>query len=213
MTSDYYLTICKIDGKYSLLCIDASLNGIKKTKLTITGWKAQNTTLLAFDDVKVPSHCLIGEIGKGFYYIMENFLEERLFMAVSTLQLSKICYNESCDYAKKRIAFKKKLIDNQVIQHKLMNMAAKIVQQESYVYSIAYESDQLDLYKNKNSNEYKKFKASYIAKNALAKYLGSQMLEYISRESAQIFGGNSYVEGYEVERIARVVRVQAVGGK
>ena len=42
------------------------------------GLRIKSTCFIIFDNVKVPVENLVGEIGKGFYYIMENLNHERL---------------------------------------------------------------------------------------------------------------------------------------
>ena len=54
------------------------------------GLKAQDTAELFFNDVKVPKENVLGEPGKGFYYLMEGLAEERLLGACGYLSAAQV---------------------------------------------------------------------------------------------------------------------------
>ncbi len=62
----------------SLLVVDLDSPGITRNKLRKLGWHASDTAELFFDRVRVPAENLIGEEGKGFFYLMEGLPLERL---------------------------------------------------------------------------------------------------------------------------------------
>ena len=67
----------------SIFVIDRETPGVSATKLDKIGWKASDTGEIAFDNVKIPAHNLMGEEGKGFPYIMQHFALERLIMGIN----------------------------------------------------------------------------------------------------------------------------------
>ncbi len=90
----------------SLLIIETDTPGYSVSeKLKKMGWWASDTGEIYFDNCRVPMENRIGEENKGFYYQMENFQSERLFMAVETNMISQLCLEESIKYAKERETF------------------------------------------------------------------------------------------------------------
>ena len=80
---DFIILVVKTDPKagskgVSLICVDLNQNGITKNKINKLGWHSSDTAELSFDDVRVPKENLIGEEGKGFYYLMNGLQLERL---------------------------------------------------------------------------------------------------------------------------------------
>ena len=80
---DFIVTVVKTNHAarskgISLLVIDLDSPGITKTKIDKLGWRSSDTAELSFDNVVVPSENLLGEEGKGFYYLMKGLQRERL---------------------------------------------------------------------------------------------------------------------------------------
>jgi len=78
--SDIVLVCCKTDPEaghqgISILVVERGMEGFERGKnLEKIGLKAQDTAELFFHDVEVPVENLLGEEGKGFYYLMHNLL-------------------------------------------------------------------------------------------------------------------------------------------
>src|SRR5690606_12505091 len=67
----------------SLLLVETTNAGLHRgRKLDKIGCKAQDTSELFFDDMRVPVSSLLGEEGRGFYYLMAELAQERLVQAV-----------------------------------------------------------------------------------------------------------------------------------
>ena len=65
----------------SLFLVDAGTAGFQKGKnLKKMGFKAQDTSELFFEDCRVPASALLGEVNKGFYYLMTELPQERLLL-------------------------------------------------------------------------------------------------------------------------------------
>jgi len=99
--------------------------------------------------------------------------------------------------------FGKKLIESQVIRHKIAECARRVESAHSSIEQITYQM----------SKGVSAFKLA--GSLSLLKVECTKNLEYIARETSQIFGGNSYLRegfGAHVERVYRDVRVAAIGG-
>lgn len=77
----------------SLFLVDSNTPGFKKGKiLKKLGMKAQDTSELFFEDVRVPKSALLGEEGKGFKYLMTELPQERLLVAEMAISSAEACY-------------------------------------------------------------------------------------------------------------------------
>ena len=90
----------------SLLVIERGMKGFERGRnLDKLGMHAQDTAELFFTDVEVPVANLLGEEGKGFYYLMLNLAQERLGMAVGALGVCQAAMDQTLAYTKERKAF------------------------------------------------------------------------------------------------------------
>lgn len=74
---DYTVAAVKTANGISMLVIDLDAEGVSRNKLDKVGIKCSDTAEIAFDGVRVPKENLLGEEGKGFYYMMESLQVER----------------------------------------------------------------------------------------------------------------------------------------
>jgi len=187
----------------SLLLIERTMPGVSVRPMPLqAGWSA-GTSYVTFEDVKVPVQNLIGQENKGFKMIMFNFNHERFAIAVGAARSCRMCIEESVAYARERTVFGKRLIDSQVIRHKIGDMAMRVQALYSQLEVIAYQMQQ-------------KVTPDRIGgPMALLKIQASKTFELCAREASQIFGGSSLVregKGALVERMYREVRGAAIPG-
>jgi len=109
-----------------MLLMDAHSEGITKSPLKKMGWWASDTAHLHFDEVRVPVSHLLGQENAGFKVIMNNFNMERFWLAAMAYGYALVCYEEALDWAKQRQTFGKRLVDHQVVRHKLVDMATQL---------------------------------------------------------------------------------------
>jgi acyl-CoA dehydrogenase len=184
-------------GGISLLLIERGTPGFSQTPLKKMGWWASDTAALHFDDCRVPAQNLIGEENAGFSAIMFNFNRERLGMAAGANGFSQVCYEEATDWARERKVFGKRLIDQQVIRHKIVDMAMRINATQAYLETLAWRVGAGD---------------NPIAEIAMLKNQATQTMAFCASEAVQIHGGMGFMRGTKVERIYREVKVNAIGG-
>ena len=65
----------------------------------------------------MPAENLLGQEGKGFKYIMDNFNHERFLICVMTNRFARVCFEEALKFSNKRKTFGKPLVDNQATAH------------------------------------------------------------------------------------------------
>lgn len=201
MRADYITTAVRTGGPgsggVSMLLIEGDRPGLSRTPLAKTGWWSSDTATLYFDAVRVPVSNLLGTENEGFRLTARNFNSERLNLAASCIAFARVCLDETVDYARQRQTFGKRLLDHQVIRHKLVDMAMRIQAAQAMLESLAWRILQGQ---------------TPVAEICMLKNLATLTMEFCAREATQTFGGAGYIRGAKVERIAREVRVNAVGG-
>ena len=199
--ADFYTVAVRTGGPgasgVSLLLIERGMDGFTQQPLRKMGWWASDTAQLFFDDVKVPAENLIGEENKGFRYVMLNFNSERLGMAASCTAFSQVCLDEAISWAQERKAFGGRLADQQVVRHKIVDMAMRINATKAYLESLAWRVQNGE---------------SPAAEIAMLKNQATQTMAFCASEAVQIHGGMGFMRGTKVERIYREVKVNAIGG-
>tara|TARA_B100001121_G_C18680091_1_gene618140 strand:- start:292 stop:1434 length:1143 start_codon:yes stop_codon:yes gene_type:complete len=185
-------------GGISLFFVEADSPGFTRSSIDKKmGWWSSDTATLYFDNCRIPADNLMGEENKGFLAIMNNFNYERYMMGAQMLGMAKRCFEECVQYSQERQTFGKKLIEHQVIRHKLADMSAKIDAMDAYLNQVA---------ELMNDGEMP------VAEISKIKFYCSECIESIASEAMQIFGGAGYLRGNAVERIYREVKVMAIGG-
>eukprot|EP00466_Bigelowiella_natans_P019415 jgi/Bigna1/128065/aug1.5_g2773 len=120
LMADYFTvavrTGSKADGMNGLflLLLDKNMPGISIRKMRTQGDHSHHIAFMTFEDVRVPRKNLIGEEGKGFYYIVYNFNHERFIIAAATSRMARTCYEEAVKWAMDRKTFGKHLYKHQV---------------------------------------------------------------------------------------------------
>lgn len=184
----------------SVLMIPGNAKGVQRSHLKKTGWWMSDTASIYFEDVLVPAENLVGKEGKGFRIIMENFNTERLMLAGGSVCFAKVCLKEALDWAQNRQTFGKRLLDHQVIAHKLADMHMKIRATEAWFDETVAKIDRGEI-----SQE-------LVADICLLKNQATTTLQHCANEAVQILGGMGFMRGSSAERIYREVKVMCIGG-
>ncbi len=199
---DFIVTVVKTDlsagpAGVSLLVIDRNAEGVSATKLKKLGWHASDTAELAFDQVKVPKENLIGEEGKGFYYLMGGLQVERLVGGVMGYAACESAMEYTLQYMSERQAFNRPINKFQVLRHRMAQLATEIESCKQFV-----------LYCCRLQNDEK-----YAVKEcSMAKLLATELSDKVMYQCLQMFGGYGYMEEYKIARMFRDSRVGTIGG-
>ena len=104
----------------SILMVEKGTEGFSQSRaLNKMGWHSSNTAELVLEDVWVPDDHLVGEENQGFYYIMQNFQNERMAIMGQALGESQKAIEITLDYVKERKVFGTPLWEKQTIRHRL----------------------------------------------------------------------------------------------
>ncbi|WP_270578328.1 acyl-CoA dehydrogenase family protein [Caldibacillus thermoamylovorans] len=202
-TADLVVLVCKTDQKanpphrgISLFVVEAGTPGFKKgKKLRKIGQHANDTSELIFEEVRVPRTNLLGEEGKGFYYLMEKLQQERLLVAIQCMASAEKMLELTIDYVKQRQAFGTTISNFQNTQFKIAEMATELQIGRAFV-------DRLIL-------EHMKGK-SIVTEVSMAKWWVSDLAKKIAGECMQLHGGYGYMEEYEIARRYRDIAVTSI---
>ena len=199
---DFIVTVVKTNQAarskgISLLVIDLDSPGITKTKIDKLGWRSSDTAELSFDNVVVPSENLLGEEGKGFYYLMNGLQLERLCFMPSSIATMEFAISESLSYMNERKAFGKTIDKLQVLRHRIAQLSSEIEALKVFSYYCCNLFD-------KNIYDVKLC--------SMGKLLCTELHEKVSTQCLQFFGGNGYTEDYPMARMYRDCRVGTIGG-
>ena len=118
----------------TLCVVERGMAGFERgKKLEKMGLEAQDTAELFFNDVKIPKENILGEPGKGFFYLMQGLAEERLIAMVGATANARRAFNLTRDYVMDRKVFGKPLSYMQNTQFKMAEMDAEIDIMQTYV--------------------------------------------------------------------------------
>lgn len=180
----------------SLFVVEKDMPGFSRgRKLDKVGLHSQDTAELFFEDVKVPQDNLLGEEGKGFYYLMAQLQQERLTVAISAQVAAEEMLEMTTQYVKDRKAFGKPISKIHTVQHKIAEMATEIRIGRSFLD---------DVVESHMKNE------SVVTEVSMAKYWITDMARRVATTCMQLHGGYGYMEEYEIARRYRDIPVSSI---
>lgn len=107
----------------SLVLVEASREGFRRGRnLEKVGRKAQDTSELFFDDVRVPTENLLGEAGQGFTCLMQELPQERLLVGITAVAATEAALEWTIKYTRERQAFGQAIADFQHIRFRLAEL-------------------------------------------------------------------------------------------
>jgi citronellyl-CoA dehydrogenase len=166
-------------------------------KIRKIGMNSSDTGLIYFDEVRVPQRNLIGTEGAGFIYQMQQFQEERLWCAASTLQSLTNCIGWTVEWAQDRKLFGASLADQQWVQFKLAELKTEVESLRALTY-LAVEH--------------------YVAGEdvtewaTMAKLKAGRLNRIVPDTCLQFWGGMGFTWENKVSRMYRDGRLASIGG-
>jgi citronellyl-CoA dehydrogenase len=166
-------------------------------KIKKIGMNSSDTGLIYFDEVRVPQRYRIGAEGQGFIYQMQQFQEERLWCAASTLQSLTNCIQWTVEWAQERKLFGSTLADQQWVQFKLAELKADVESLRALTYQACEH---------------------YVAGEdvtewaTMAKLKAGRLNRTVPDTCLQFWGGMGFTWENKVSRMYRDGRLASIGG-
>ena len=182
----------------TLFLVEADREGFVRGKnLEKLGMKAQDTSELFFDNVRLPPSNMLGEEGKGFVHMMTKLPQERLAQAVRSAMVTETVIEWTADYTAERMAFGQSIADFQNTQFVLADLKARSVMARVFTDKcielfMAGELDPVDA--------------------AMAKMTTSELHCEAVDKCLQLFGGWGYMWEYPIARAYADARIVKIAG-
>ena len=185
----------------SLFLVERGMPGFEKGKrLKKLGLKAQDTSELFFNDVRLPADALLGgpaQEGRGFICLMEQLPWERLQIAIGAVAASQAAIDQTVAYVKERQVFGQPVAAFQNTRFTLAELQTEVQVAQVFVDKCIelLMAEKLDT-----------------ATASMAKYWTSDLQCKVMDECVQLFGGYGYMWEYPVTRAYADARVQRIYG-
>ena len=185
----------------SLLLVERGMPGFSVGKrLKKLGLKAQDTSELFFDNVRVPAANLLGGPAlenRGFICLMEQLPWERLQIAIGAIAASQAAIDWTVDYVKERMVFGQPVAGFQNTRFTLAELQTEVQVARVFV----DKCTELLLTQTLDT-----------ATASMAKYWCSDLQCKVMDECVQLFGGYGYMWEYPITRAYADARVQRIYG-
>ncbi|HET9821557.1 MAG TPA: acyl-CoA dehydrogenase family protein [Burkholderiaceae bacterium] len=201
--ADLVIVVAKTDPSAgakgtSLVLVETDRAGFKRGRnLEKIGMKAQDTSELFFDGVRVPASNILGGEGKGFILLMQELAWERMQIAIGAAAGAEAALQWTLDYTKERKAFGQRVIDFQHNRFRLAEWKTQTQVMRVFVDRLMDEllRGQLDA-----------------ATAAMAKYWTTDLHCRLLDDCLQMFGGFGYMWEYPIARAYADARVSRIYG-
>ncbi|MDA7840123.1 acyl-CoA dehydrogenase family protein [Luminiphilus sp.] len=182
----------------TLFIVEGGMEGFKRgTNLEKLGMKAQDTSELFFENVRVPAANMLGSEGQGFGLMMQKLAQERLAQAIRSAAVVETVIEWTLEYTTQREAFDQTIADFQNTQFKLAELKA-----ESVVGRV-YTDKCIELFMQGKLDP---------VDAAIAKMQLSNLHCKAVDECLQLFGGWGYMWEYPIARAYADARIVKIAG-
>lgn len=209
--SKHYITNAPIADVFTVMAITDQTKGAKGITSFIVekgtkgliigkteekmGLRGSHSSEVFFEDCEVPVENVLGVEGQGYVNALKILANGRAGLAARNLGSSQKLLELSLKYAHERVQFGKPIVEQQIIQHYLAEMALDIESLRSMTYRVAWMVDE---------------GMNVIKEAAMIKLLGSEIYNRIADKAVQIHGGLGYIKEYPIERYYRDARITKI---
>ena len=172
----------------SLFYVDFDRERIQARPIPKMGRKAIESNAVFIDDLHVPADALVGEEGRGFYYLLEGLNPERVLIGAEAVGLGRAALKRATTYARERVVFGRPIGQNQGIAHPLARCWADLEAANLMIFKAAalYDAGR-----------------ECGAEANAGKYLGGEAGFNACEAAILTHGGMGYAKEYDVERYLR----------
>ncbi|MBW3664329.1 MAG: acyl-CoA dehydrogenase family protein [Actinobacteria bacterium] len=200
--ADVVIVVARTSGDrhrgLTLLVVEDGMSGFARGRnLDKIGMKAQDTSELFFDDVRVPVTDRLGEEGRGFYYLVENLSQERLVLAINALGAIRRAFELTLTYVTQRTAFGQTIGSFQNTRFRLAEIATEM--QIAQVFVDRCVAAHLD--------------GELTAEQAaMAKWWTTELQLHTVNTGVQLHGGYGFMGEYPIAKLYVDSRAQTIYG-
>ncbi len=180
----------------TLFIVERGMEGFERGRnLKKMGLKAQDTAELFFNNLRVPRANVLGEVGKGFIYLMEGLAEERLIGACGYIAAAQLSWDLTAEFVRERRVFGKPLAHFQNTQFELAALRAELDIAQCYIDQCvrAFNAGKLNA-----------------VDAAKAKLATSELQMKAADIGVQLHGGAGYMDEYPISRQFTDARISPI---
>jgi alkylation response protein AidB-like acyl-CoA dehydrogenase len=159
------------------------------------GRAAVDSNEIFIDGLDVPREHVVGEIGRGFYHLLDSLNPERILTAIEAVGIGRAALERAVQYAKERVVFDRPIGQNQAVAHPLALAGAKLDAAELITLKAAWLFDH---------------GRPCGAEANTAKLLAAEAGFEACDVAVQTHGGYGYAKEFHVERLWREVRLYKI---
>jgi len=159
------------------------------------GRAAVDSNEIFIDGLEVPAEDVVGEVGRGFYHLLDSLNPERIMTAIEAVGIGRAALERAVQYAKERIVFDRPIGQNQAIAHPLATAWAKLETAELMCLKAAWLFDH---------------GRPCGAESNTAKLMAAEAGFEACDVAVQTHGGYGYAKEFHVERLWREVRLYKI---
>jgi acyl-CoA dehydrogenase len=159
------------------------------------GRAAVDSNEIFIDGLEIPAENVVGEVGRGFYHLLDSLNPERILTAIEAVGIGRAALERAVQYAKERVVFGRAIGQNQAVAHPLALAWAKLETAELMTLKAAWLFDH--------------GRPCGAEANA-AKLLGADAGFEACDVAVQTHGGYGYAKEFHVERLWREIRLYKI---
>ncbi|MCI9495866.1 acyl-CoA dehydrogenase family protein [Adlercreutzia mucosicola] len=163
--------------------------GAKEHKM---GFRLSDTCEVVFDNVRVPREAVIGEVGGGMAVALGALNLSRAFISTLAVGIMQRALDEAVAYARERRQFGRPIIEFEMVQAMLADMAVKCQASRAVVNNCMRLIDA---------------GADVRVAGSVVKTFVTDALQEVTSNAVQVLGGYGYSKDYPVEKLMRDAKV------